>query len=115
MAECPQNKNVSTIKTNLVGTGIDEDVSSLLVSTLVSSNADNDQGSSAGNCHIESDNSKESLRIGMVNMKDDISHEVEVTVMTNFLQFSLEDDEYYHPEDMNAIDCNHIRILYFHH
>ena len=43
-------------------------------------------------------------------MKDEINHEVEETEIKNFLQVSLEDDEYYYPENMNTIDCNHIRI-----
>ena len=46
----------------------------------------------------------------MVNTKDDINHEVEETMIANFLQFALEDDEYYHPEDMNSIDCSHILL-----
>ena len=46
----------------------------------------------------------------MVNMEDDIIHEAEETVITSFLQFLLDDIEGMHQEDMNIIDCNHIRI-----
>ena len=46
----------------------------------------------------------------MFNMKDDISHEIEETVITNFLQSALDYDEYHHLDDMKTIDCNHIRI-----
>ena len=89
--KCPHNKNVSTIKTNVVGTGIDEDVASLLASTLVSSTTDNHQGSSVVNCHNDSDDVHQPTPIRMVNVKDDISHEVEETVITNFLQFALDE------------------------
>ena len=46
----------------------------------------------------------------MVIMKDDIDHEVEETVITNFLQLAVGDDGCHQPEDTNPIDCNNIRI-----
>ena len=110
MAKWPHNKNESTIKTNLVDTGIEEDVASLVASTLLSFTKDNDPNSSVGNCHIDNDHVQHSTPIRMVNMEDDISHEAEETVITNFLQFALENIEGMHQEDMNTIDCNCIRI-----
>ena len=101
MEKCPHNKNVSTIKTNLVDTGIEEDLASLVASTLVSSTTDNDTSPSAGNCHTDTDNIRQSTPIIMVHMKDEVIHEVEETVITNFLQFALLDNEYHQSEDTN--------------
>ena len=89
---------------------MDEYVSSLVASTLVLSSKDNEQGSSDGNFHTECDNIRQPTPIRMVNMNDSISHEVEETVITNFLQFALGDENYHHPEDIKTIERNHIRI-----
>ena len=84
MAKCPHNKNASTIKTSLVETGIDEYVASLVASTLVLSIIGNDTGPSVGDCQTDTDSVHQSTPIRMVNMKDDICHEVEGTVITTF-------------------------------
>ena len=110
MAKFPHNKNASTIKTNLVHTGIDEDFASLVASTLISSTKYNDPNSSVGNRHIDNDYVQHSTPIRTINMEDDISNEAEETVITNLLQFALDDVEDKHQEEMNTIDCNHIRI-----
>ena len=104
------NKNVSTIKTDLLGTGIDQNFASLLASTLISSTADNNQGSSAGSCHTDRDNIRHSKPIRLVSMEDIICHEAEETVITIFLQFALDDTEDAHAEDIRTTHCNHIHI-----
>ena len=110
MVKCPHNKNVSTIKTNLVGSAIEKDVSSLLASILVSSATNNHQDASVGNCRTDSDNVHQLTPIRMVKMKDDVSHEVDEIVITDYLRFALDDVESNHPVDMSTIDCNQIRI-----
>ena len=110
MARWSQSKNKSTIKINPVGIGIDKDVALLLASALISSITDNDQGSSAGYCHTDSDNTHYYTPIRMVNMEDVICHEAEETVRTNFLQSALDDTEDARTEDLSTIHCNHISI-----
>ena len=95
---------------NLVGTSIDEDVASLVASTLISTENDYEQRLQVGNFHTDSDNIHQSTQIRMVNMTDDISREIEETLITSFLQFELEDAVSDHPTDMKTIDCNHSRI-----
>ena len=46
----------------------------------------------------------------LVNMQYDIRYEAEETVITNFLQFALDDTEEERQKDMNTIDCYHICI-----
>ena len=67
---------------------MDEDVSSLVASTLIPSTKDNDPNLSAGNCHTYNDFAQHSTLIRMVSMEDDKIHEAEETVTTNFLQFA---------------------------
>ena len=49
----------------------------------------------------------------MVNLNGDVCQEAEETVITNFLQFVLDDTEDYHREGMSTVHCNHIRISTF--
>ena len=53
------------------------------------------------------------MLIRTVNRKYGISHEVEETVTTNFLQFAPEDVLDNHSDDMITIDCNYIRTGIF--
>ena len=110
MAKCPHNKNVSSISTNLVDTGIEEDVASLVASTLISRALNIDHEISTSNhCNVN-DNTQRYTSISVVNMEDDICNEAEEAVITSFLQFALDNTEKEHQGDMNTIDCNHIRI-----
>ena len=93
MTKCPLNKNVSTIKTNLVVTGMDGNVTLLVASKLVSSSRDNDLSSSAGSCNTDSDIVNRFTPIRMINIEDDVCHESEETIITNILQFALNNVE----------------------
>ena len=110
MAKFLYNKSDSTIKTCIVHTGTKEDVASLVASALILSTKEPYPNSSACNCHIENDHVQNSTAIIIVKMDDDICHDAEQKVITEFFQLVLGDTEYEHQEDMNTIDCNHIRI-----
>ena len=110
MAKFPHNKNSSTIKTNLVHTGIYKDFSSLFASTIVSSIKYNVQSPPACNSYIVIDNVQRSTPKRMINMKDDVCHKAEETVVTNFLQISPDDSEDSLTWDVSPKNCNHMRI-----
>ena len=63
-----------------------------------------------GSFYNDNDSTHPSILVRMVNMKDKISHEAEETVITNLLHFAFDDTKDEHQEDMNIIDCIHIRI-----
>ena len=75
MEKCTRNKNASAIKTSLVDTGVDEDISSLVASTLVSSTKDIGTGSSTGNCHIDNGTVHRSRPIRKIIMEDDVCYD----------------------------------------
>ena len=49
----------------------------------------------------------------MINLKDDVCHKPGEAVISNYLQFALDDAGEEHQEDMNTIDYGNIRINTF--
>ena len=91
MSKIPHNRNASTIKTNLVDTGIENDVTSTIASTLVSRASNINHEALTGKFHNVYENVQRSTPISVINIEGDKSHEAERTVITELLQLALDD------------------------